>query len=62
MAAKSDPDPQGEMKRVDYFHESSSGCYDESRVATLSPGKGSHIEMEIFTASGNRSAQQRKRR
>lgn len=53
MATTNDPDPQGEMKLVDYFHESSSGHYDESRVVTLSPGKGPHVDMEIFSDSCN---------
>lgn len=43
MATTNDPSPQGEMKLVDYFHESSSGHYDESRVVTLSPGNGSEV-------------------
>lgn len=53
MATTNDPDPQGEMKLVDYFHESSSGHYDESRVVTLSAGNGSLVELEIFTDSCN---------
>ncbi|ASL48881.1 hypothetical protein bAD24_p00900 (plasmid) [Burkholderia sp. AD24] len=53
MATTNDPDPNGEMKLVDYFHESSSGHYDESRVVTLSSGTGSYVGMEIFTDSCN---------
>ena len=53
MATTNNPRPQGEMKLVDYFHESSSGHYDESRVVTLSPGDGSHVELEVFTDACN---------
>ncbi|MGA4422862.1 hypothetical protein ACI2UY_22240 [Ralstonia nicotianae] len=53
MAITKDPGPQGEIKLVDYFHESSSTHYDESRTVTLSAGKNSDVEMEISTDACN---------
>lgn len=51
MVTTTNPNPQGEMTLVDYFHESSSGHYDKSRVVKLIPGKGESVEMDVFTDS-----------
>ncbi|WP_147328049.1 MULTISPECIES: hypothetical protein [unclassified Duganella] len=53
MATTRDPNPSGQLSLKDYFHESSSGHYDESRVVSLAPGHGTKIEMTVFVDSCN---------
>ena len=51
MSIRENPHPTGKTDLVDYFHETSSGHYDESKKVSLIPGQGTLIEMTVFTDS-----------
>lgn len=48
MATTNDPDPTGKLMLVDYFHETSSTHYDESRKIALAPGIKTNLELTEF--------------